>query len=551
MLPQRLARDRVERDDDLAGGVAVHRVEPAPLDGGRRMPLAQRAGPQLHGPGGRPVRQQTRGRRNEIAVGASPDRPVRARFRGWRLLRARGGRGQHAQQRDDMGETECWAHDFALDTAIEDLVVGDQVESRRVRLPARRPGPTRIRFDALDVVRGIAVLGILLMNIEEMGTPKAAWDFPPLISWTGADQAVWWLRDVLAKGTMRGLLSLLFGAGFILMTTRAGRDDGRVADAYHRRNIWLVIFGIVHGYLLLWPGDILLIYGAIGLFLFPWRHWTPTRLLKAGATVVLVMTLISAVHTPRCTAVQAGRSGASPATDGRDAVEHRPERDDPMGAARQQVAAQGRGDQEGHAGTAWWVRRQLAVGVRLGHELNAPPSFFYWMLDALALMFVGAALVKWGVIQGDRAPGFYLMLAATGYVVGISLNVAEAWPVWTSQFKAPIVWSPLTHQVSRIAVTFGHLGLILLVFGTSVGRRVLHPFAAVGRLALSNYIAQTLICQWLLFPGFGLGLFGRFGLARLWLIALGIHVVQIVASVLYLRRYQMGPLEWVLRRLAY
>ena len=102
-------------------------------------------------------------------------------------------------------------------------------------------GPTRVRLDALDVIRGMAVLGILLMNIEEMGTPKAAWDYPPLISWTGADQAVWWLRDVLAKGTMRGLLSLLFGAGLILMTTRAARDDARIADAYHRRNIWLVL----------------------------------------------------------------------------------------------------------------------------------------------------------------------------------------------------------------------------------------------------------------------------------------------------------------------
>lgn len=390
------------------------------------------------------------------------------------------------------------------------------------------------------------------MNIEEMGTPKAAWDYPPLISWTGADQAVWWLRDVLAKGTMRGLLSLLFGAGFILMTTRAGRDDGRVADAYHRRNIWLVIFGIVHGYLLLWPGDILLIYGAIGLFLFPWRHWTPTRLLKAGAMVVLVMTLISAAQYTRAVRLSKQAEAAR---------------------ARQQTGAT-LSSTDQNAMTRWerrvnrWQPKAEEIKkdtqARLGgfvdnwlweydwaNELNAPPSFFYWMLDALALMFVGAALVKWGVIQGDRAPGFYLMLAATGYVVGISLNVAEAWPVWTSQFKAPIVWSPLTHQVSRIAVTFGHLGLILLVFGTSVGRRVLHPFAAVGRLALSNYIAQTLICQWLLFPGFGLGLFGRFGLARLWLIALGIHVVQIVASVLYLRRYQMGPLEWVLRRLAY
>ena len=142
-------------------------------------------------------------------------------------------------------------------------------------------------------------------------------------------------------------------------------------------------------------------------------------------------------------------------------------------------------------------------------------------------------------------------MAAIGYVVGVSLNIAEAWPVWTSQFTVPFTWAGLTHQVSRIGVTFGHLGLILLVFGTSVGGRVLRPFAAVGRLALSNYIFQTLVCQWLLFPGFGLGLFGRFGLARLWLIVLGINVVQILGSLLYLRRYQMGPLEWVLRKLSY
>ena len=155
------------------------------------------------------------------------------------------------------------------------------------------------------------------------------------------------------------------------------------------------------------------------------------------------------------------------------------------------------------------------------NELNAPQDFFYWTLDALALMFVGAALVKWGVIQGDRAPAFYLALAATGYLVGISLNIAESWPVWTSQFKAPIVWAPLTHQVSRIAVTFGHLGLILLILGTAVGRRVLHPFAAVGRLALSNYIAQTLICQWLLFPGIRPGAVRPLRPGRLWLIVLG------------------------------
>ena len=108
------------------------------------------------------------------------------------------------------------------------------------------------------------------------------------------------------------------------MTTRAGRDDGKVADVYHRRNIWLVMFGIVHGYFLLWPGDILLIYGAIALFLFPWRHWAPARLLTAGAIVVLVLTLIGVSQYWR--SVQLSRqaeAARAPAAGRGDAVERR------------------------------------------------------------------------------------------------------------------------------------------------------------------------------------------------------------------------------------
>ena len=97
--------------------------------------------------------------------------------------------------------------------------------------------------------------------------------------------------------------------------------------------------------------------------------------------------------------------------------------------------------------------------VEWANELNAPvESCSTGLLDAIALMFIGAALVKWGVIQGERTPRFYLGLAAIGYLIGVSLNIAEAWPVWASQFTVPFTWSGLTHQVSRIGVTFGHLG---------------------------------------------------------------------------------------------
>ncbi len=409
-----------------------------------------------------------------------------------------------------------------------------------------------MRLDALDVIRGIAVLGILLMNIEEMGTPKAAWDYPPLISWTGADQAVWWLREVFAKGTMRGLLSLLFGAGFILMTTRAAATTGASptptigATSGSSCSAWSTATcccGRATSCSSTAPSR---------LFLFPWRHWAPARLMKAGAVVVLALTLLSSLQywnawqlSAQATVARARQqAGATLSSAEQEAVTRWERRENAWRPKADEIAKDTAARLGGYAANLRWE-------VEWANQLNAPVGFFYWMLDALALMFVGAGLVKWGVIQGERSPTFYLSLAAAGYLIGISLNIAEAWPVWTSQFKAPFVWGPMTHQVSRIAVTFGHLGLILLVFGTSVGRRLLRPFAAVGRLALSNYIAQTLVCQWLLFPGFGLGLFGRFGLARLWAIVLAINVVQVIASNLYLRRFQMGPLEWVLRRLAY
>jgi len=411
--------------------------------------------------------------------------------------------------------------------------------------------PVKVRLDALDIVRGIALLGILLMNIESMGAPLALHSYPPLLGWSESDKAIWWIHYVLASGTMRGLLSLLFGAGFILMTT--GKGDGvEVADVFYRRTIWLVIFGIVHGYLLLWPGDILLIYGTGALFLFPWRGWSPTRLVRAGAMVILVIMLIASVRywngwqlSQQASAARARQSaGATLTATEKDAVTKWERRENHWKPDTEAVLKQTEARLGGYPEN-WRVLYEWA------NQLNEPPEYFYWTLDAVALMLVGAALVKWGVIQGSRSARLYLILLLCGYGIGIPLRIAEAWPVWVNQFRWPLAWQPITMQVSRTAVTFGHLGLILLIAGTAVGRRLLHPFAAVGRLALSNYIAQTLLCQWLIFPGFGLGYFGSLSWTGLWTVVFIVNGVLMVASVIYIRVYQTGPLEWLLRRLSY
>ena len=389
------------------------------------------------------------------------------------------------------------------------------------------------------------------MNIRYMGAPFAGQGYPPMLGWTTADQTVWWMKWVFAEGTMRGLLSLLFGAGFIMMTT--GKGDGvRVADVYYRRNIWLVVFGIVHGYLLLWPGDILLLYGGAGLFLFPWRHWTPRALAIAGACVIGLLVSISAFQywdvvkaSRRAEAAEARqRAGIALTSNETQAIERWQQR---LGGRRPDAAAVRRETEQRLGG----VSDNLAAMYAWANFLNQPPEFFYWLLDALAFLFIGAALVKWGVIQGTRPARFYLGLALVGYGIGVPIRIAQAWPLFITDFDVPLYWGQIPNQISRAAVTFGHLAMLLLILKSRAGRRLMHPFAQVGRLALSNYVAQTLICQWILFPGFGFGLFGRFGLAGLWTIVGAIALVQVVASVIYLRWFRMGPLEWLLRRLSY
>lgn len=151
------------------------------------------------------------------------------------------------------------------------------------------------RIGMLDSTRGIAVLGILIMNITGFGLPRA-YDDPT--NWggsEGANLAVWRIASLLFEGTMRGMFTLLFGAGALLFLQRhAARHTGLLpADLYLRRTMWLIVFGVVNAYLLLWPGDILYNYGVVGLLLFVCRNVAPRKLIAAAAVIMLLQTAVS------------------------------------------------------------------------------------------------------------------------------------------------------------------------------------------------------------------------------------------------------------------
>jgi uncharacterized protein len=363
---------------------------------------------------------------------------------------------------------------------------------------------------------------------------------------------------LLVEGTMRGLFSLLFGAGMILFLTSAERRSGTPAEGrrlMNRRLGWLFVFGVVNATVLLWPGDILIIYALAGILVLSFWRARPRLLGLAAGAVILGLSLWSASNQlPKQQWVEQGPSLEAQARAGAE-----------LGPQQRQNLEKWRQWQENRVNEPADVQAERAA--RLGSYAenfaflaNVSWEWFwdlratsYWVLDAAALMLVGMLLFRLGWLQGDAARRTYWLLVLGGYGLGIPLKAIEASADWSLHVRMadPHFWQfilpPLTRQSARLLVTLGHLGLFLLVW-KAIGR--MRPLQALGRMAFTNYLLQSLLAA-LVFSGFGLGLWGSLNLIELWLVAAAIWAIQMAFAVSWLRRFSMGPLEWVWRALTY
>jgi len=385
--------------------------------------------------------------------------------------------------------------------------------------PPLSPEPDRApRLATLDVLRGLAILGILFMNVNEMGASIwASFELPRHIGWTACDRTAWALRQVLAEGTARALLELLFGAGLAILTDRLERQVDALGTmaAYYARNLVLAGFGLVHMLVLLWPGDILHTYGVAALIAFWGRRLRVRWLLMLGASFALLNLAGAAMPD------DPARSHAERLLVVRNiAVEDR---------ARSAAT----GDIASWAGSAWMSSERL---IPIEPESIA---------EATATMLLGVALFRLGVVQGRRSRRFYAAMLVAGYALGLAIRASDVAIVLAD--GRPPAWLDGLYEFGRLAMAAGHLALVVLLMQTGAGRRLLRPFAAAGRVALSLYILQSLVCLWLIFPPFGLGLYGRFGWAGLMGVAAAVDAVLLVMALVYLRHFAIGPVEWAWR----
>jgi uncharacterized protein len=411
------------------------------------------------------------------------------------------------------------------------------------------------RVESLDILRGVAVLGILMMNITAFGLLGQAYDNPLADGGaTGPNLAAYKIINVGFEGTMRGIFSLLFGAGIVLLTERMEQAGAGImaAEVHFRRMGWMMLAGIIHWTLLLWFGEILFAYSLCGMLLFALRK-LPVRVQLALAAVLLAASVAKNYdHSRALVETEAAASAASQAKtrgvelsfDQTMAVEAWAEES----AHFMPDAIMAKAQRDWHSGS-WWNAVKGQFDFAYEFQWTQAPR---WLLtDMIPFMLIGMGLLRLGILGAGRPARTYWAMLLGGYAAGLALGLRELDIILASNFS-PLGFAAAgeTYQFSRLAMVIGHLGLLLLFIRSGALGWLQRALAAVGQMALTNYLMQTVICT-LLFYGFGLGLYGQLERHQLYFVVFAIWAVELIWSPLWLARYRFGPFEWLWRSLTY
>jgi len=409
-------------------------------------------------------------------------------------------------------------------------MIKDELQAGRRKLQ-RQPGrivpqPTSAseRFEILDVLRGFALLGVLLAN---MSTHSGYFFLSPAkqeaLSTAQYDGAVMWVLHFLVEGKFYSLFSLLFGIGFALQMKRGHNLQSDFSGRFRRRLLFLFFMGLLHA-VLFYVGDILTVYALTGLFLLLFKKASDKILLR-GTIILLVLPII------QYGIILAVTLSGTPA----------PPPSGPPPIFEQIVATY----QEGSYADI--VRTNIG-GLIFGRY---PDLFFTGRFFRVLAMFLLGYYVARKMIFANLEENRPLLrrMMMWSALVGVPLNIALAMMMERGDYYSlqPMgIIQPLVYSFGVPALCLFYASGISLLYARSEGKSWLRIFAPVGKMALTNYLMQSVICC-LIFMNYGLGQFGRMGPSKLMLIAIALYTGQVFFSHWWLGRFRFGPMEWLWR----
>lgn len=389
------------------------------------------------------------------------------------------------------------------------------------------------RIYTLDVIRGFALLGIFIMNMPSFN----------LSFWVGADGShpfpAWWdrtaetARDVLFSGKFNSMFSMLFAIGFIIQLERLDARDPEHARAIYLRRIgWLFVFGLIHA-CVFWTGDVLHIYALFGLVLLALRR-APERLLWTLFVCCFLYPVVVGIY--RVMTV-------TPADVGKFIA-------DAKAWEASNNAAYGHG-------SFFAAAREHAREMRYVYtDPRAVLGMVSFYVQAFSTMLLGLILGRRRFFQ-NAATHLPLVKRMQWWSLAVGIAAGAVFGTWEATVENPAQPSPIRvvanvcYYLCRVSIMVFYVATIVRAVHIETWRERLAPLAQAGRMPLTNYLMQTLIATFL-FYGWGLGFWGKVGPAMDIALAIGIFfLIQVPLSYAWLRRFEMGPMEYLWRRLTY
>ncbi|WP_420136685.1 DUF418 domain-containing protein [Sphingomonas sp.] len=394
------------------------------------------------------------------------------------------------------------------------------------------------RILALDVIRGFAVCGILIMNIVSMGMPTYAYVDPRFYGGAhGADLAAWASAYILADGKMRALFTMLFGASLLLITDAAEDRTPGPARIHYARIFWLFVFGMLHAWFV-WYGDILVEYAICGAIAFIGRTWTASALAFTAICLIGYDGVQSLIQWHDVNLLQTLATGPNP----------------PLDAVREwnKVLAQVVPNPAAIAHEIQLYRGSFADVF----AARAPTTglFQFQIVPAtlpgtLGFVFLGMLLYRLGFWTGQWSHRAYRQIVVAG-VAALLLYIPLTGSIIAHDFDPAFL--PLADVLTlmlRPFVALGYAALLILALRAGAARELMDRLGAAGRMAFSNYLLTSLVMT-TIFYGYGLGWFGSLSRAQLYWLVAGQWALMLLWSRPWLRRFHYGPFEWAWRSLS-
>ncbi|MCX2480569.1 DUF418 domain-containing protein [Pedobacter sp. MC2016-15] len=412
------------------------------------------------------------------------------------------------------------------------------------------------RINFIDVLRGMAVLGITITNVLSQAQPTVYWKSMNLEqSITGANLLSWVVEMGLFEGPMRGLLSLVFGASFLLFMQRFSSRNNvqNPALIYYKRLFWLFVFGFINAYVFLWPGDILCAYALFALVLYPIRNLS-ARILIFAASLMLLYGVFheTSILRQKKEFISKGEQLERQYSAGKAlSITQKKDLDIWLQFREQHDERTIASDAKKEVEFLTQASYPALVAYCWEFERDYPISGYYAWWDILPLFLIGMALCKNGFILGLAPTRIYVTIAVAGLTIALLIAFFDLNLRYVSRFNeieiAKGSFADL-YQIRRIAQTMAYLSLLLLLYKIPSLTALFDLFIPLGKMSLSTYLLQGLIT-----PGIFLafGWFGNIERYQIYEVLVFIWIFQLLFSTIWLRHFKSGPFEWLLHSLTW